>query len=174
MKSLLTQCAVAAFAAAVASASVSMAQDSRPGIGAQIEALGLDRAEVRARLDGLSRDERIAYLQSLGVQLPAIAARPATTLTPGSSLPGPSLKVNPDAAKGTASVTPLPAPAHGRFTTLPFPLPAGDKGAANGTLRPVQLPVVPGSVSGSGTVVSDRPAVGTGAGTTAPGAPAKP
>lgn len=169
MKSLFTQCALAAFAAGLASASVSMAQDSRPGIGAQIEALGLDRAEVRSKLEGLSRDERIAYLQSLGVQLPEIAARPETTLTPGTAL-----KVIPDGANGAAVVTPLPAPADGKFTILPW------TGAPGGTLdgktppRAVQLPVLPGSVSSNGTVVIDRPAVGAGAGSIAPGAPALP
>ncbi len=75
MTSLLAQCAFAAVAAAAVNVSVSLAQDPRPGIGSQIEALGLDRAEVRAKLEGLSRGDRVAYLQGLGVRLPENAAR---------------------------------------------------------------------------------------------------
>lgn len=156
MKSLLAQCAIAAFAAAAASASVSMAQDSRPaGIGVQIEALGLDRAEIRAKLDSLSRDERIAYLQSLGIQLPEI-----TALTPGTAF-----KVNPDAATGT--VTPLPAPADGKFTIMPW------TGSIDGNVTGQPLPVRPGSVSSNGAVVID-PAVVNGAAFTPAQLPAKP
>ena len=76
MKSLFAQCALAALVAAAVTASVSRAQDSRPGIGAQIEALGLDRAALKSQLEALSRDERAAYLQSLGVHLPEGIARP--------------------------------------------------------------------------------------------------
>lgn len=79
MKSLLTQCALAALVAACISAflnvSMTMAQDTRPRIGAQLEALGLDRAAVRAQLKGLSHAERIAYLQALGVRFPESITR---------------------------------------------------------------------------------------------------
>lgn len=172
MKPLLTQCALAAFAAAVVSASVSMAQDSRPGIGAQIEALGLDRADVRAKLEGMSRDERIIYLQSLGVQLPAALARPETAVTPGTAL-----KVSPAAANGTAIVTPLPAPADGKFTILPWTGPIDGGSTGDFTVRP--LPVRPGnvangSVSSGGAVVID-PAAVSGVGSFTPAQlPAKP
>lgn len=177
MKPLLTQCALAAFAAAVVSASVSMAQDSRPGIGAQIEALGLDRAEVRAKLEGLSRDERIAYLQSLGVQLQIGAARPDTAFTPGTAL-----KVNPDAANGTAVVTPLPASADDKFTILPWTGPINDisvDGGSTGDVTVRPLPVRPGSVSNgsvsSGGAVVIDPAAVSGVGSFTPAQlPAKP
>lgn len=152
MKSLLAQCAVAAFAAAVVNASVSMAQDPRPRIGAQLAALGLDRAEIRAKLEGLTRDDRIAYLQSLGVRLPDSVARPKATLSTGSAL-----KVMPGAADGTAMVALLPT-----------------DGSVNidAAVRPLQ--VRPGSVSNNGTVVIDPAAVNGAAGFTPAQPSAKP
>lgn len=189
MKSLLAQCTLAAAVAAGVSASLSvsmsMAQDTRPGIGAQIEALGLDRAEIRAKLDGLSREERIAYLQTLGVRLPEGVAR----LEPG-TLPGTALKAIPagtpdaavlpadgkftimpwtgtiDGAAGTVSAIPLPA--DGTFTILPW------KGPIDGAPVTVQpLPVRPGSVANTGSVVID-PAAVSGPAFTPAQLPAKP
>lgn len=40
------------------------------GIVSQLEGLGLDPATVKTDLEGLSRDERIAYLEGLGISLP--------------------------------------------------------------------------------------------------------
>lgn len=165
MKSLLAQCTLAAAVAAGVSAflsiSASMAQDARPGIGAQIEALGLDRAELRARLAGLSRDERIAYLQSLGVHLPEGVARPETA---------PGLKVLPDdrkAASGAADVAGLPV--DGKFTIMPW---TGSIDGGNVTVQP--LPVRPRSVSSTGSVVIDPAAISGVAAFTPAQLPAKP
>lgn len=190
MKSLFAQCTLAAVVAAGVSASLSvstsMAQDARPGIGAQIEALGLDRAEVKSKLEGLSRDERITYLQTLGVRLPDGVARLDTASATA------SLKAVPlNAVNGATTVTALPA--DGKFTIMPWtgaidpaitpgnvtvtPLPAVPDGKFNilpwtGPIDGTGVTVRPGSVSNVGTMVID-PAAVSGLASTSPSLPAK-
>ncbi|MDX2223865.1 MAG: hypothetical protein SFV21_14025 [Rhodospirillaceae bacterium] len=74
-----TEKLTAALAAAIVAGSLAAAPVSARGPGggivAQLEALGLDPAEVRADLEGLSREERRAYLENLGVELPETPVR---------------------------------------------------------------------------------------------------
>ena len=145
MKSLFLQCTLAAVVAAGTSASLSMAQDTRvegarSGIAAQITALGLDQAAVKATLDGLSRDERITYLQNLGVRLPETVARPLPALADGAApqfttsgtlqSAGQIANVKIDSA---GVVTTLPSRDGGRVTIQPWPLPSVD-GNTSGTV----------------------------------------
>ena len=178
MKSFFLQCGLAAVVAAGTSASLSMAQDvpARPGIAAQIRALGLDQAAVKANLEGLSRDARITYLQNLGVRLPEGVARPVT-LAPLAD--GAALQTAPSVAnvrlenagaiapvtlpEGEMKIQPWPLP--GQVTILPWPLP----GAGNPGVAPINQG---GVISSDGKIVEVWPVEPNGGpGMTAPAQP---
>jgi hypothetical protein len=190
VKSLALQCGLAAVVAAGINASLSMAQDvpARPGIAAQISALGLDQAAVKANLEGLSHDARITYLQTLGVRLPEGVARSVIApLADGATLqaaPMVAPVVAPMVANvrlenaGVITAAPLPAPlTEGQTTIQPWPLPG------QVTILPWPLPsngntgIVPinrgGVISSDGKIVEVWPIEPNGGpGMTAPAQPA--
>ncbi len=172
MKSLFLQCTLAAVVAAGTSASLSMAQDTRvesvrSGIAAQITALGLDQAAVRSALDGLSRADRIAYLQDLGVRLPETVVRPPAVVdgaAPQFTAANQTANVRIDSA---GVVTPLPVRDGGLVTIQPWPLPVID--GATG----IPIAAVPGRVISSDGKIFDVQQA-DGAAITAPGLLSKP
>jgi hypothetical protein len=156
---------VIAAAVLAAGAAPAAAQQASSGISSQLTALGFDPATVRADIEALNRDDRVAYLRNLGVEIAARPVRPEAVegvTTPLLSVgEGKSFEVRP-LPEGEMHILPI-----GDVRILPIEikpgdgLPVGPPHAINGSvnnLGEVRILPMPVDVGGApGSIAPSRP-----------------